>query len=395
MKICHVSTFWPNRWGHSHYTDNLIKGMRAHDPAQHLVAAESPADAVETDAYRVVPCFRRNEDYVEQVSTTVGKEAPDVAIFQYSNDVFGDDDRFPRLLARLRGQGIETVVNTHSVYPERWRTRYRPGRTSGAFDRAVAAHASAFTVHSDRMRADLIARGIPGDQIVVIPHGSRAMEVRDPVASRRELGIPADAKVVLFFGFVWLGKGLSFLLDVFADVHRRLPDAYLFVGGHTRKSIWGFYMTYLRARMRLLGIADRSRLWGSYVPEEAVPGIYAAADVVALPYRQDYSSVSGVVHQTAGIGKLMLCSQVAKFDEVSARIDSSLTVGAHDRRAWADGLTKLLTDTPYAQAMRGKIRAFAEATSWERVGAQQLELARSLVGASSRHSTTAAVARHA
>ena len=30
MKICHVTTFWPNRWGHSHYTDNLIAGMRAH-----------------------------------------------------------------------------------------------------------------------------------------------------------------------------------------------------------------------------------------------------------------------------------------------------------------------------------------------------------------------------
>ena len=29
MKICHVTTFWPTRYGHAIYTENLIRGMRS------------------------------------------------------------------------------------------------------------------------------------------------------------------------------------------------------------------------------------------------------------------------------------------------------------------------------------------------------------------------------
>jgi glycosyltransferase involved in cell wall biosynthesis len=68
---------------------------------------------------------------------------------------------------------------------------------------------------------------------------------------------------------------------------------------------------------------------------------------------------------------------------VAAGIDPALTVDPHDRRAWVDGLLRLLTDRPHAEMMRAKIRAFGEATSWERVGAQHLALYRGLVGRAS------------
>ena len=205
------------------------------------------------------------------------------------------------------------------------------------------------------------------------------MPEADRLDCRRQLGIPSDAKVVLFFGFVWLGKGIEFLIDVFAKVQRRIPEAFLYIGGYTSSKVWSFYMTYLKARLVGLGVSKRARFWGGYVPEAMVPVIYSAADVVAMPYRQDYSSVSGVVHQTAGIGKLMLCSRIAKFDEVTDQIDPSLTVDPRDTRGWVDGLVRLLDDPHYGSAMRAKIRAFGAATSWDRVGAKHLDLYRSLM----------------
>lgn len=379
MKICHVTTFWPNHLGHTHYTDNLIRAMRAHDPTQHIVLGEHPSAAAETDAYRCVPCFRRSEDYVPPIVAAVRAAGADVAIVQYSNDLFGEDNRLPRLVHELRQQGVKVVVNSHSVYPERRRTGYRPERTAAAFDRALAAEAALITVHSRRMKDDLIARGIPSAKVAVIPHGSKAIEERDPAESRVRLGIPEGAKVVLFFGFVWLGKGIDFLLGVFADVLRRVPDAFLYIGGHTRHQVWSFYMSYLRARMRLLGISSRSLLSGGYVPDDLVPTVYSAADVVAMPYRQDYSSVSGVVHQTVGVGKLLLCSRISKFDEVTESIDPALTVGPHDRRAWADTMVRLLTDEAWAAGLRTKIRAFGEATSWQNVGRLHLDTYRRLL----------------
>jgi hypothetical protein len=101
----------------THYTDNLIAGMRGHLPERHDVLAEFGSAPAETEAYRCVPCFSRKEDYVAGIMAKARKLAPDVMEIQYSNDFFGDDNRFPRLLAELRAAGIRPMVNTHSIYP--------------------------------------------------------------------------------------------------------------------------------------------------------------------------------------------------------------------------------------------------------------------------------------
>jgi glycosyltransferase involved in cell wall biosynthesis len=373
MKICHITTYWPtSHYGHTHYTENLMRGMRLHQAEKHYILAALPATAVDNDEYQCIPCFSPGGDFAPGIVAAARQVRPDVAIIQNSPDLFGLDNRLPDLVAKLAALGIHPVVNSHSIYDAHQVSGFAPGGTAADFDRALARHASLLSVHSERMRSDLLARGVPAEKIVVLPHGSKAMAEPDQGESRARLGIPANAKVVLFFGFIWLGKGIDFLLSVFARVARRLPEAYLYVGGHTRSKKYSAYVTYLRARSYLLGFGRRARFWGGFVPEEMVPVIYSAADVVALPYRQDYSSVSGVVHQTSGIGKLMLCSRISKFDEVTTGIDPALTVPEGDLDAWADTLLRLLTDEAWAGELRGKIRRFAEATSWANVGEMHL-----------------------
>jgi glycosyltransferase involved in cell wall biosynthesis len=104
-----------------------------------------------------------------------------------------------------------------------------------------------------------------------------------------------------------------------------------------------------------------------------VPVMFSAADVVAMPYRQDYSSVSGVVHQTCGMGKLMICSRISKFDEIEESVDPALTVAPDDVEAWTETLVRLLTDTAWAAEMKQKIKRFGEATSWSNVGKMHLD----------------------
>jgi glycosyltransferase involved in cell wall biosynthesis len=379
MKIAHLSTFWPIGYGLSLYTDLLISGMRAHRPLRHTILAEIGSAPAQTEAYECIPCYRRDDDYVEPIAAAAAAAQPDVLIIQYAKDLFGHDNRLPRLLARLRELGVQTVVNTHSVYPENWRSGYRPGRSAAAFDRAVAESASLITVHSPRMKHDLITRGVAPDRIAVVPHGSRILPEGDVAQSRAQLQIPPDAKVILFFGFIWLGKGIEFLLDVFRGVQRQVPEAFLLVGGHTRHRRWSFYVSTLRARAALLGVSGRCRFWGGFIPQDIVPSVYATADVVAMPYRQDYSSVSAVVHETAGMGKLMICSRIAKFDEVELNIDRALTAEPNDREAWIETTVRLLRDEEWARQMKAKIRRFAEQTSWENVGKMHGDLCQRLI----------------
>lgn len=373
MKICHLTTYWPtSHFGHTHYTENLVRGMRLHQPEKHIVLAAHPAAALDNDEVQCIPAFHLGSDYVDDLAQAASRVKPDVAIIQHSPDLFGDDNRLPRLVLKLRELGIHPVVNMHSIYDAKQRSGYVPGNTASDFDRAIAQNASLISVHSRRMRSDLLARGIPAEKVVVLPHGTKLMDERDIGESRDKIGIPRDAKVVLFFGFIWLGKGIDFLLSVFARVAKRVPGAFLYVGGHTRSRKHSAYVSYLKARSYLLGFGRRARFWGGFVPEDMVPVIYSAADVVAMPYRQDYSSVSGVVHQTAGIGKLMLCSRISKFDEITDT-DPALTVAEKDMEAWVETLVRMLTDEAWASEMKTKIKAFAQATSWANVGRMHLE----------------------
>ena len=93
-----------------------------------------------------------------------------------------------------------------------------------------------------------------------------------------------------------------------------------------------------------------------------------SADVVAMPYRQDYSTCHGVVHQTAGMGKLMLCSRISKFDEVTRGGSLGLIVGAYDRAAWVEAMDQALTDDAHGAPDAGRDRRFAGATARPAVG---------------------------
>jgi glycosyltransferase involved in cell wall biosynthesis len=86
---------------------------------------------------------------------------------------------------------------------------------------------------------------------------------------------------LLFFGIVRPYKGLDVLLRALAEV----PDVRLTVAGE----FWGG-TEKAEALLAELGIADRVRLRPGYVPGEAIPGLFADADALVLPYRSGTAS---------------------------------------------------------------------------------------------------------
>jgi len=395
MRIGHLSTYFPTHCAFPYYTEALAHGMMESRADEHFVLTEAHCPGGSRGQCTVVPCWRRDQDYVPAIVAEAKRLRLAVVLIQYANDIFGDDNRMPSLLAGLREAGIATVINMHSVYPAGARTGFLPGRDSQSFDRAVAQHAGSLLVHTERMRQDLASRGIDDSRIAVVPHGTLVRPRPDGLAARRQFGVPSEAKVLLFFGFVWPGKGIDFLLDVFAGVVKRVPNAFLYLGGYTRKKAFytHAYMRYLRARLWWLGVGDRCKLYGDYVPDDDVPSLYAAADVVVLPYRQSYSSVSGVVHQAAGLETLMMCSRIYKFEEVGERVSPELLAAYGDKREWVDRLTRLLTDDGFRDDAAKRLRRFAEETSWAKVGRQHLELFDRLCSTAGRVASASGPAR--
>ncbi len=353
-----------------------MEGLQKAGAEKQFVLSEPPAEPIKTETLECRPCWQRSRDYVSDIAKHVKEITPDMVLIQYTNDIMGDGNKFHELLKSLRSLGVKTIVNPHSIYPPEWKTHYKPGQDSASFDRAMDENADGIMVHSHRMRSDLMARGIDGMHIAVIPHGSVLRKRRPIDESRKVINVPRNAKVVLFFGFIWLGKGVEFLIDVFGEVSKKVPEAWLYIGGYTRKKVFytKAYVGSLRARATLRGFSKRFSMWGDFVPDEITPYIYSASDLVAMPYKQDYSSVSGVMHQAAGFSTPMLCSRISKFDEVSESISQSLVADYGDFDAWVQLMSRLLTDENHYLEMKKAVDKFAQQTSWENIAKAHLSL---------------------
>ena len=67
MKIAYVSTYLPQQCGIATYTDYVIRAIQKVSPLVDIkVVAEKGALPVKQDKFEVVPCWDRNENYVEQ-----------------------------------------------------------------------------------------------------------------------------------------------------------------------------------------------------------------------------------------------------------------------------------------------------------------------------------------
>jgi len=118
---------------------------------------------------------------------------------------------------------------------------------------------------------------------VVIPHGHYRENYRLYTGdARADLGIPGDARVVLFFGEVRRYKNVEALVRAFRGVGDR--NVVLLIAGRPKDPA-------LAENLRKEAPRDtRVRLNLQFIAREQVARYFAAADLVVLPYRQILNS---------------------------------------------------------------------------------------------------------
>ncbi|WP_242889324.1 glycosyltransferase family 4 protein [Actinomadura litoris] len=167
------------------------------------------------------------------------------------------------ILGGLR-RGSPVVALCHNVLPHERKPYDVP------LMRRLLRRVDGVLVHSEA-QADL-ARGLTGRPVRVAE-----MPAHLPASAKPA---PPDGKVrrrLLFFGIVRPYKGLDVLLRALAAG----PDGVaLTVAGE----FWGG-LEETRALIAELGLTDRVELRPGYVPAADVPGLFAAADALVLPYR--------------------------------------------------------------------------------------------------------------
>lgn len=124
-------------------------------------------------------------------------------------------------------------------------------------------------------------------------------------AARRQLNLPEQAQVVLFFGFIRKYKGLDLLLEALAEA----PGLYLVVAGECYDD-WGYYQEI----MERLGLQDRVRVFADFIPAEQVRVYFSAANLVVQPYRT--ATQSGISQIAYHFEKPMVVTNVGGLPEI-------------------------------------------------------------------------------
>lgn len=197
--------------------------------------------------------------------------------------------------AVLLAAGPSVVYTAHNTF-ERRRWALDGARVFAALARHTIVHTNA-----DRQRV----RG----SVSVLPHGhyagvaDRARPV-SPAAAREALGLSPGLPVVLLFGVLRPDKGLGDLLAA----AERAPRWQVLVAGKEDGALRAERDTLMRP-----DLAGRVTVREGFHEIEAVAEFFAAADVVALPYRQ--VSQSGVLHLAYGFSRPVIAYPVGGLTE--------------------------------------------------------------------------------
>jgi len=176
----------------------------------------------------------------------------------------------------------------------------------------------------------------------------------DKVSARRSLGIEDDEKVVLCFGRLVARKGVDRLISLMPELARRVPRTVLVVAGT------GPLKDKLQKQAANTEVGNGRIVFAGRVPDEHAPGVYAMADVFALPVVDRWFGL-----EIEGLGVVLLEAAACHTPAVTGRSGGT-------PEAVIDGVTGYVVDAADENSLMAKLEFFlthpAEAERMGRAG---------------------------
>ncbi len=269
---------------------------------------------------------------MHSVAQALAAEPPHAVLTQFSEYLA---PLWAPRLRRLKTEGFSfhTVLHdpkrTAQVGPASWHRR--------SVAEAFSLYDTIFVHGTERGDAPLQAR------LVTVPLGVYEMPKpnRPREVVRADLGVPADALLLVQFGFLRDYKNIDLVIRALPKV----PNVHLLVAGaeHGGSRPAAFY----RALAREAGVAERCHFAIGFHDSATVSSYLTASDVVCLAYSRRFVSASGVLATAAHhrLHVLISCG-VPQMRAVVEEYGIGRWVEPDSVDAIADGLAKLLVGPP-------------------------------------------------
>jgi glycosyltransferase involved in cell wall biosynthesis len=228
---------------------------------------------------------------------------PDLVVVRYWLPFMGP--ALGTILRFVRGlSGTRVVCIADNIIPH----EKRPGDT--LFTRYFIASVDAFMTMSEKVLADL-KRFNDRKPAQFVPHPLYD-NFGDPMPqaeARSALGLPAEGRLILFFGFIRRYKGLDILLEAMADPRIAEAGIRLLVAGEFYEDEAPY-----RALLQRPEIGERVILSTVFIPDSQVRSYLCAADLVVQPYRS--ATQSGVTPLAYHFEVPMLVTRVGALPDM-------------------------------------------------------------------------------
>jgi D-inositol-3-phosphate glycosyltransferase len=317
MKVVIIGPAYPLRGGLATYNERLARAFQSAGDEVRIVTfslqypdfmfpgqTQFSTEAGPTDLAIEVSLNSVNPLSWVGVGRRLRQERPDLVVFRFWLPVMG-----PALgtVARLvRGNGHTRVVAiTDNVVPHEKRPGDKP------FTRYFLSACDGFVTMSRKVLADLQDLGFSKKPALYRPHPlyDNFGPAKPKEVALVALGLSAEVRYVLFFGFIRAYKGLDILLEAMADPRVAALPIKLLIAGEFYEDAAPYEALIQKHNLesRLVRATD-------FIPNERVADYFSAADLVVQPYK--HATQSGVSQVAYHFGRPMLVTDVGGLAEL-------------------------------------------------------------------------------
>jgi len=358
------------RKGCSVHVQEMLRALQGHGASVDLFAArvdEAPLSGLESlQIHHLTPLGDGDpSSHAAAIAALLDRAGPyDLVYERYSLWSFA-------AMEHAATAGVPGLLEVNAPLIEE-QAQYRGLRDAGGAERVAARvfrAASVLIAVSAEVAAWLERRGVVRGRVHVIPNGVDADRFRPDVRPAAP-GMPGSFTVG-FVGSMKPWHGLDVLVEAFARLHERAPDARLLLVGD------GPARAGVCANLSARGLAGVVHCTEAVAPLE-VPGLLTSVDAAVAPY----ALASGFyfsplkVYEYMAAGRAVVASRVGQLETVIRHDVNGLLCPPGDAAALAAALERLRCEPP----VRARLGRAARATvlgnhTWDAVAARVLELA--------------------
>jgi len=284
---------------------------------------------------------------------------PEVAVLRYWMPFFSP--AMGSVAGHLRREGVKVISIVDNALP------HEPHFYDDPLTRWFLRRNDGLIAMTEQVEQDIL-RLCPGANVHRMPHPlyDHFGTPMPRAEARQKLGLPDDARVLLFFGLIRDYKGLDLLIAAFGMLDERY---HLVIAGEPYGDL-GEYTKLIAASPQRGHIHMQAR----YIADAEVPSFFGAADAVVLPYRS--ATQSGITAIAYHFGVPVIATDVGGLKEALNNGRNGILVPEVSASAVAAGIVQFFDKGP--SIFQANIAALRDELSWRRFAEGLVEFAKNV-----------------